>query len=167
MRRSTVAPPTTATASRAIETSGISRSRTGQMRWERCASRKLAPPLAQVGEAKDRIDQIVIGAKLEGVHSGLAKRAAQFLLPPFGGCGETLAKAPIVRIDENLLAGFGILNNEEAEIRQLHFQRVVQAHGDNFVASRELRERFRPARRANEIGHEKDKRAALQDIGGG
>ena len=106
----------------------------GQMRGERCARRKLAPPFAQIGKAQDRVDQIIIGTKLERVHTGLPKRTAQFLLPAFGGCGKTLAKAAIVRIDENLLAGFGILNDEEAEIRQLHFQGVVQAHGNNFVA---------------------------------
>ena len=97
----------------------------------------------------------------------MAERATQFLLPPFGGRSKTLAKAAIVRVDENLLAGLGILNDEETEIRQLHFQRVVQTHGDDFVASRELRERLRPAGRADEIGHNKDERAALQDIGRG
>ena len=95
------------------------------MRWKRRACRKLASPLAQIGKAKDRIDQIVIGAKLERIDAGLAKRAAQFLFAPFSGCGKTLAKAAIVRVDEDLLAGFGILNDEKAEIRQLHLQRIV------------------------------------------
>ena len=113
------------------------------MRGERCARRKLAPPFAQIGKAQDRVDQIIIGTKLERVHTGLPKRTAQFLLPAFGGCGKTLAKAAIVRVDEELLTRFGVLNHEEAEVGQFHFERVIQAHRDDLMAASELGQRLR------------------------
>jgi hypothetical protein len=66
-----------------------------------------------------------------------------------------------VRVDEKLLAGLGVLHHEQPQVGQVHLQRVVQAHRDQLVAAREQRERLGPARRADEIRHHEDERAAL------
>src|SRR5436305_14668599 len=65
---------------------------------QRCAGRELAAPLAQVGKAQDRIDQIFAGGKLEGVHAGNAERLAQRALALLGERGEALAEAAGVRV---------------------------------------------------------------------
>ena len=66
-----------------------------------------------------------------------ASRSA--VLAPLGGGGEALAKAAVVRVDDELLAGLGVLHRDQAEVGQLHLERVEQAHGDHLVAPRELR----------------------------
>src|SRR5205814_5311582 len=126
---------------------------------------ELAAAFAQISEPKNRIDQIVVRAKLQRVDARLAKRLAELLLALFGGRGKALAKAPIVRVDEQLLAGFGVLYDEEAEVGKLHFERIVEPDRDDLVPSCELRERLSPARRADEVGHENNQRAALQHVG--
>src|SRR5437763_6883590 len=127
MRRRESAARSTATASRATGSSAISCALSDEMRGERSARRKLAAPFAQIGEAQDRIDEIVVGAEFQRIHAGLAKRRAQFFFALFGRRREALTKTAIVRVDEKLFAGFGVLDDEQAEIGQFHFQRIVQA----------------------------------------
>ena len=102
----------------------------------RAAGAPAAPPpagepaaaLAQVGEAQDRVDQVVVGGQLERVDAGAARSAvAQLCLALLGGRGEALAKAAVVRVDEHLLAGLGILHRQQAEVGQLQLQRIVAA----------------------------------------
>jgi hypothetical protein len=38
---------------------------------------QLAPPLAQVSKAQNRIDKVVVGRQLERVHPGLDERGAK------------------------------------------------------------------------------------------
>jgi hypothetical protein len=57
--------------------------------------RQLTAPLAQVGEAQDGIDQIVVGGELEGVDARAAERRAQFGLAPLCRRREAPAKAAI------------------------------------------------------------------------
>src|SRR5207249_6879557 len=54
-----------------------------QMLRQAATAGELAAPLAQVGEAQDRIDEIVVGRQLERVHAGLAERRSQRLFALF------------------------------------------------------------------------------------
>jgi hypothetical protein len=51
-----------------------------------------------------------------------------------------------VRVHHHLVAGFGVAQCEQAQVGQLQFQRVQHAHGHDFVALRELRQRRVPSR---------------------
>jgi hypothetical protein len=125
------------------------------------AGGELGAALAQVGEAQDRVGEVVVGGELERVDAGVAEGLAQLELAAARELGEALAEAPVVRVDEELLAGLGVLHHEQADVRELHLERIVQAHRDHLMAAREQRERLGPAGRADEIGHHEDERAAL------
>src|SRR5690242_7989769 len=75
-----------------------------------------AAPFAHVGEPQDRVGQIVVGAKLECVDTGIRESRAQRLLAILGGLDEALAEAAIVRVDEELLASLGVLHRQKTEI---------------------------------------------------
>ena len=87
-------------------------------------------------------------------------------LAPGGGGGEAPAEAAVVAVDEQLLAGLGILHDEEPEVRQLHLHRIVEAHRDHVMALGEVGERLRPPRRADEIGNDEHQRASRHDLVG-
>ena len=74
-----------------------------------------------------------------------ASALAQRRLAPLGGCGEALAKARVVGVDDELLAGFGVAHRHQAEVGQVHLERVVQAHRGHLVALRQLRQRASPS----------------------
>ena len=117
--------------------------------------------LLQIGEAQDGVDQVIVGGELEGVDARPGQALAQRGLAPLGGGLEALAKAGVVGVDEQLLAGLGIAHGDQADVRQVHLQRVEQAHRGHLVAQRQLAERLLPAGRADEIGDHEDARAAL------
>ena len=98
---------------------------------------------------------------------GVGEGRAELGLALLGGLLEALAESAVVRVDEELLARLGVLHDQHAEIRQLHFQRVVQAHGDDVVPLREVGERLRPSRRADEIRDDEDERAPRRHRIGG
>src|SRR5215470_9947385 len=134
-----------------------------QMRRQNSAAAQLAAALAQVGKAQNRVDEIVLGRKLQRVHAGAAKRGAQLPLAPLRCTGEAPAEAAIVRIHEQLLAGLRILHDEQSQIGQLHFERIVEAHRDDLVPQAETGERLRPAGCADEVGHDEYERPTLHD----
>ena len=75
-----------------------------------------------------------------------SRNAARRLgLAPLRGRGEALAEAAVVGVDEELLAGLGVLHHQHAEVGQLGLERVVQPHRDHLVALREAAERARPS----------------------
>ena len=55
-----------------------------------------------------------------------------------------------------LFTGFGILNHNRANIRQLDFARVPKSDRHNFVAVIEKLERFFPTGRADKIGNDEN-----------
>src|SRR5215472_69824 len=105
-----------------------------QVRRQNSAAAQLAAALAQVGKAQDRIDEIVFGRELQRVHAGAPERRAQLSLAPLRRAGEAPAEAAIVRVHEQLLSGLRILHDEQPQIGQLHFERVVETHRDDLVA---------------------------------
>src|SRR5690348_15919712 len=80
------------------------------------ARREATAALAQVGEAQDRVGEIVARRELEDVDARVAESRAKPHLAFLGGLHEAAAEAAIVRVDEDLLAGFGVLHREQAEV---------------------------------------------------
>src|SRR5215216_1886500 len=103
-RRPAARPPA-ATTRKAREISRVRREMSGR----NAAVRDEAAALPQLRETHEGIDQIVVRGKLERVDAGVAKSSADVLLAPFGRCRKALAKTPVVRVDENLLAALGVL----------------------------------------------------------
>src|SRR5207247_563508 len=130
-----------------------------EMSRQATAGRELAAPLAQVGKAQDRVDKVVAGGKLERIHTRCLERPAELGFPLFRRRDKALSKAAIMRVDEQLLAGLRILDDQKAQVRQLHFQWIVEADGDDIMAARKLCEGLRPTGRADEIGDDEDERA--------
>src|SRR5262252_771369 len=124
-----------------------------QVRRQRPTAAQLAPTLAQVRKAQDRIDEIILGRELQRVHARAPECSAQLPLAPLCRAGEAPSEAAIVCIHEQLLSGFSILHDEQPQIGQLHFERIVEAHRDDLVPEPETGERLRPARCADEVGH--------------
>ena len=56
------------------------------------AGGELAAPLAQVGEAHDRVDEIVVGRELERVDARVGERRAQLLLARLAAAAKRLRK---------------------------------------------------------------------------
>ena len=63
------------------------------------------------------------------------------------GGGEAAAETLVMGVDEHLLAAFGILEGEQAQIGQAHLQRIGQPHRDHVMAAGQLAQRLFPARR--------------------
>ena len=129
--------------------------------WRATPVGEPAALLLQLGEAHDGLDQVVVGAELEGVDAGAAEGFAEQRLASLGGGGEALAKALVVRVDDDLLAGLGVPHRHQADIGELHLERVEQTHRRHLMALRELAERLFPAGRADEVGDDEDRRAPL------
>ncbi len=81
----------------------------------------------------------------------------------FAASSKRSAEAAVVGVDEQLLAGLGVLDDDHAEIGQVHLQRIVEAHGDDVVPLREMGQRLRPAGRADEIGDDEHQRSPRRD----
>ncbi len=80
--------------------------------------------------------------------------------------GKALAKAAVVCVHQQLLAGFGVAHREQAQIGQLQLQRVEQAHGHHIVPPRQLTQRLLPAGLADEVGQHEHGAALAHRVGG-
>ena len=84
------------------------------------AGASAAAALAHVGEAHHRVDQVVVGGQFQRVDAGCAQAPARSSASRCGGdAREALAKAGVVRVDEQLLAGLGVPHRHQAEVGQL------------------------------------------------
>ena len=61
-------------------------------------------------------------------------------------------------VDEDLLAGLGVLDLDRADVGQLDLTRVADLQGDHLVPLREPAERPLPARLRDEVGDDDDER---------
>ena len=73
------------------------------------------------------------GVEPQSVHAGADERAVQFRQPFRVDGGETLANGVAVGIQFQQFAGFGVLNREQAGVRQRAFARVMQVQADDIV----------------------------------
>ena len=72
--------------------------------------------LARLSKAHDGIEQVIIGRELQTVDTGLGERRAQRILRGLGGILEAASEAAIVGVDEQLLAGLGVLKGQQSEV---------------------------------------------------
>ena len=153
-------PAAAATASRARGTSRVDSrgAAAGRRRWRAgcaaCAGRRSAG-----SRRRDRRPSTSSSASTPAARKAERSSASR----RFAAAAKRWRKPAVVRVDEQLLAGLGILDDEQAEIGQLHLQRIVEPHRDHVVALGEVGERLGPARRADEIGDDEHQRAPRRD----
>src|SRR5580765_13954 len=85
---------------------------------------------------------------------------AQVGLALLGGRRQPAAEALVVAVDEDLLAGLGVLYPDHPGSRQLALAPVEDLDGDDVVALGEDAERLLPPRLADEVAHDDDEAAA-------
>ena len=103
-----------------------------------------AAPLAQVGEAHDRIDQVVVGGELERVDAGVAKAARSAASRRLRRLRRSAGGSARSWVSTNSCSPVSAsCIDDQAEVGQLHLERIVQPHRDHLVA---LREQCRAAR---------------------
>ena len=110
------------------------------------------------------LHQVFFGGERQHVHPGLFESLVQPGFPLAGSFAETGAEFPVVGIHVKLFAGFGIFHDDRADVRQLHFTRVPQAHRQHLVAPVEQIQRAFPARGADEIRNDENQRALLDGV---
>ena len=89
-------------------------------------------------------------------------------LPLDGRVSQPLAEARVARVDEDLLAGLGILHIDRAHVGQLGLAGIAHLESHDLMAAGEQGERTLPSLRADEVGHDDDedrRRPALPSRG--
>ena len=100
------------------------------------------------------------------VDSGSGHGVADGPVLVFGGGQQSPAELGIARIDDELLAGLGVLYDQEPGVGQLVLARIDQTDGDDLVAFGEAHQRPIPPRLADEVGDQHDERPAAHQSGG-
>ena len=98
-----------------------------EVQRQAAARGELAAPLAQVREAQDRFGEVVVGGELQRVDAGALEGAANVVLALPGGLRVALAEGTVAGVDEELLAGLGVLHQHQPDVGQLHLDRVEAA----------------------------------------
>ena len=93
----------------------------------------------------------------------MGQAVAQLRLALRGDAGKPLAETCVVRVHQQLFAGLGVPQRQQAQVGQLQLQRVEHAHGHHLVALRQQGQRALPSRLADEVRHHKHRRAALDE----
>ena len=115
-------------------------------------------PLPEGDHPQQHADDVVVGGQVVEVDAGAADGAAQLLVARLGGFLEPTPEPRVAGVDEELLSGLGVLQDDHPRIDQADLARVPEAHRDDLVALREHPERPFPPRLADEIGEDEDQR---------
>jgi hypothetical protein len=142
---------TTGTASRSQSISGQRKVTPAPDAAAASRPRRVGFDASQVGEAQDGVSEIVVGGQFQRVDACLPERGADVRLAALGDRGKALPEPAVMGIDQDLVARLRVLHHHHAEIGKLHFQAVVEAHGDDLMAPRELRQRLLPSGQADEV----------------
>ena len=85
--------------------------------------------------------------------------------PPDRDLGQAVPEAGIAGIDRPLAPGLGILDHEQADVRQAELARVDDLNGDDLAATPEARQRRAPgADLGNEVRHHDREPTSSQDV---
>src|SRR5689334_18178811 len=103
-----------------------------------------APPSPELGDADERSHEVFVRAHRVEVHAGPPGECGQLSLALFRGGPQPRSELRIARVDEDLLAGLGVLDVHEPGIGQLELTRVGDLQGDDLVAAGEPAERLLP-----------------------
>src|SRR5262245_1264869 len=93
----------------------------------------LPPATPPRREAHDGANQVFLGRERERIDPGAVEGLANRRLAPLRRLVETLAELPVVRVDVELLARLRVLHDDRADVGQVHFARVPEADGEDFV----------------------------------
>src|ERR1700674_1802637 len=107
---------------------------------------------------------MAVGRELQAIDAGLGECRTQLCFAAFSSEGKALAKPTVVRIDNELLTGFCVLHDDQAEVRQLEFHRIVEPYGNDLVPSCQKSEPPSPAGVPDEVRHDEENGAALYDL---
>ena len=80
-----------------------------------------------------------------GIDAGTGEALAQAQFARRGKFGKAPPEPLVMRIDKQLFAALGILQEKHAEIRQFVLKRIRQAHRDHLMASRQPPQGLLPA----------------------
>ncbi len=109
------------------------------------------------------LDEIVLGRHDVEVDPGPRHRVADGLVLLLGRGQQAAAELRIARIDEQLLAGLGVLDEQQPGIGELVFAGIDQPDGDDLVPLGEPQQRALPSRLADEVGDQHDERPAAHE----
>ena len=84
----------------------------------------------------DGADEVLVGRERDGVDARTPERVGQRRFAPLRRLPEPSPEALVVRVDVQLLAGLGVLDDDRADVRQLDLARVEQPDGQHLVALR-------------------------------
>ncbi len=103
-------------------------------------------------------DEVLVGRQGHGVDPRPPEGALELGLARGRGVGEPGTELGVVGVDDQLLAGLGVLDHDRADVRQRRLARIDQPHGQHLVPPVEEMQRLLPAGRADEVGHDHDHR---------
>ena len=88
------------------------------------------------------------GRDLVDVDAGAERRLPQLGLARLAGLAQAMPELGVARVDDELLAGLGVLDDDHARVGKLVLAGVDEADRDDLVTLGQLQQRPLPARRA-------------------
>src|SRR5207237_8578961 len=88
-------------------------------------------PSVRVDDADEGGDEIVVGCYQVEVDAGPACRVTNGLFPFVAGVAEAASELGIARVDEQLITGLGVLDDDESGVRQIELATISQPDGDD------------------------------------
>src|SRR5579871_991613 len=111
-----------------------------------------APPHApRLDHAHKGGHKIIVGGDGMEVDAGSRRGPADCLVARSAGGTKPAPQLGIARIDEQLFAGFGVLDDEQTGVGKIELASIEQPDGDDLVASGEVEEGALPVRLADEV----------------
>ena len=106
----------------------------------------------------ERAGEVVLGGDVVEAHAGAGDRLLQRLLAGVDLGVETAPELGVAGVGDDLLAGLGVLDDDQPDLRQLALERVDHADGDDLVALREPGQRALPPGVGDEVGDDEHQR---------
>ena len=137
---------------------------------------RVASDLGLGDDRQQRLDEIAAGVDAVQRHPGPAHAGPQSGLALVDAVAEAGAEPRIGGVDEQLLAGLGVLDHDQADLGERVVRGVDHPQRDDVVAVREPDERALPLARADEVRDHHDQAAPRQrrdrvehrgEVGGG
>ena len=120
--------------------------------------------LAHGDHAEEHAHEVVVGGEVVVVHAGAADRGAQLLVARRDRLAEPAAEPGIAGVDDELLAGLGVLQHDDTGVDQPDLPAVPDADRDDLVSLREHPEHPLPSRLADEVGQHEHQRAPADGV---
>ena len=119
--------------------------------------------LRELGDPEQRAHEVLVGRHGEQVEPCRPEVGHERGLPLVGLRAQALLETRVVGVDEDDLAGLGVLDVDHPRRRELELAPVDHLDRHHVVAAGELAEQPLPARLGEEVRHDHDERAPPQD----